>query len=316
MPETFVRIGDFRCFPLVDGSFHYPKGALFPRRSEAELAAVLGPGDVPSTLNIGYSGLLIDTGKQRILIDTGAGPLGASTGRLPENLSACGFSPEQIDLVVLSHLHPDHIGGLITSEGRLRFPRAEVLVSRSETDFWMTESNQAKLKLGKLLGLGEMEELMLSWVQKYISPIATMRRIRLIESDCEAATGILVLPAFGHTPGHLAVLVSSGRQQLLFAGDAILHPAHINRPEWNTVFDVLPEQAVLTRRQILDRSASDRCLMFHYHFPFPCLGSVSRRNAGYRWEPVERDPSLFSLSRCTASVCQDAQSAYGNQTKC
>src|SRR5262245_57149182 len=101
MPEMFVRIGDFRCFPLMDGSFQYPKDALFPGRSEPELAAVLGPCDAPSTLNIGYSGLLIDTGKQRIVIDTGAGPLGASTGRLPENLSVCGFSPEQIDLVVL-----------------------------------------------------------------------------------------------------------------------------------------------------------------------------------------------------------------------
>src|SRR5262249_39989824 len=152
---------------------------------------------------------------------------------------------------------------------KLRFPRAEVLVSRSENDFWMSESNQAKLKLGKLFGLGEVEQLMLSWVQKYISPLATARRLRLIESDCEATTGILVLPALGHTPGHLAVLVSSGRPQLFFAGDAIVHPAHINHPAWTTVFDVLPEQTVLTRRQILDRSASDRCLMFHCHFPFP-----------------------------------------------
>jgi glyoxylase-like metal-dependent hydrolase (beta-lactamase superfamily II) len=206
---------------------------------------------------------------------------------LPENLSACGFSPEQIDLVVLSHFHADHIGGLLTAEGTLRFPRAEVLASRSENDFWMAENNQAKLRSGMLFGLGDMEQVMLSSVQRHILPLATARKLRLIESDCEAASGILVLPAFGHTPGHLAVLVSSGRQQLLFAGDAILHPAHIKHPEWSTVFDVLPKQVVTTRRQILDRSASDRCLMFHFHFPFPCLGSVSRRNGGYRWEPIE-----------------------------
>jgi len=287
MPEPFVRIGDFRCFPLTDGALHYPTSALFPGRSEPELAEVLGPGEVQPELSLGYSGLLIDTGTQRILIDTGAGPLSADTGRLPESLNACGFRPEQIDVIVLSHLHADHIGGLITSEGGFRFPGAEVLVSRSENDFWMSESNQAKLKLGRLFGLGEIEQVMLSWVQRYISPLATARRLRIIESDCEPATGILVLPAVGHTPGHLAVLVSSGRQQLLFAGDAIFHPAHIKHPEWSTVFDVLPEQAVLTRRQILDRGASDRCLMFHFHFPFPCLGSVSRWNGGYRWEPIE-----------------------------
>jgi len=251
------------------------------------MAGVLGPGDVPPQLTIGYSGLLIDTGTKRILIDTGAGPLGPATGRLPENLSKCGFSPDQIDLVVLSHFHADHIGGLVTAEGTFRFPRAEVLASRSENDFWMAENNQTKLKSGTLFGLGDMEQVMLSWVQKHISPLARTQRLRLIEGDCEPDAGILLLPASGHTPGHLAVLVSSGRQQLLFAGDAILHPAHINHPEWSTVFDVLPEQAVLTRRQILDRGASDRCLMFHFHFPFPCLGSVSRRNGSYRWEPIE-----------------------------
>jgi glyoxylase-like metal-dependent hydrolase (beta-lactamase superfamily II) len=287
MPETFVRIGDFRCFPLTDGGLHYPKSALFPGRSEANLAEVLEGGEAQPELSVGYSGLLIDTGTQRILIDTGAGPLGLDTGRLPESLRECGFGPEQIDLVVLSHLHPDHIGGLITSEGRLRFPRAEVLVSQSESNFWMSESNQAKLKMGTLFGIGEMEQVMLSWVQRYISPLVTAGTLLLIENDCEPATGIQILPAYGHTPGHLAVLISSGRQQLLFAGDVLVHPAHIMRPEWTTVFDVLPEQTVLTRRQILDRGASDRCLMFHFHFPFPCLGSVSRWNGGYRWEPVE-----------------------------
>ena len=287
MPEAQVQIGDFHCFPLADGDHEYPKGAIFPGRSDEELAGLFGSGGVPPELRVAYSGLLIDTGRQRILIDTGAGPLGPTTGRLLESLSRCGFSPSQIDLVVLSHLHADHIGGLLTSEGALAFPNAQFLVSRLENDFWMSESNQAKLKTGTLFGFGELEHVLLSWVQKYIPPLAAGGKLHFVEREFEPAAGILVLPAFGHTPGHLAVMVSSGRQQLLFAGDAVLHPAHITHPEWTTAFDVLPEEAIRTRRQILDRAASDHCLTFHFHFPFPCLGRVLRGGGGYEWEPIE-----------------------------
>jgi glyoxylase-like metal-dependent hydrolase (beta-lactamase superfamily II) len=212
--------------------------------------------------------------------------LGPDTGRLPENVAACGMTPEQIDIVVLSHLHPDHIGGLMTSEKQFRFLNAEVVASRIEHDFWMSEENQAKLKSMALFGLGHLEEAMVEAVQSNIPPLVSAGRLRLIEGDHEPAPGIQILPAFGHTPGHVAVLISSGRQQLLYGADAMLHPVHVKYPRWNTVFDVLPEQAITTRLQLMDRSASDQCLTFNYHFPFPCIGSVWRWNGGYRWEPI------------------------------
>lgn len=150
----------------------------------------------------------------------------------------------------------------------------------------MSEENQAKLKRMSLFGLGHMEEMMLAAVQNNIPPLVAAGRLRLVEGDHEPVPGVQILPAFGHTPGHLAVLISSGRQQLLYGADALVHPVHVKHPDWNTVFDVLSEQAVRTRRQMLDRSASDRCLTFHYHFPFPCIGSVSRWKGGYQWEPM------------------------------
>jgi glyoxylase-like metal-dependent hydrolase (beta-lactamase superfamily II) len=286
MPEKYIRIGEFRCFPLSDGFLTYPTEALFPNRTDAEVATALAPEPVQLQMRVGYSGMLVGTGRQRILIDTGAGALGPNTGRLPESVEACGFTPEEINIVVLSHMHPDHIGGLMTSEKRFRFPNAEVVASRTEHDFWISEYNQAKLKSMALFGLGHIEEVMADAVQSNIPPLVSAGRLRLIEGDHEPAPGIQILPAFGHTPGHLAVLISSGRQQLLYGADAIVHPVHIQHPEWNTVFDVVPEQAIMTRRQLLDRSASDQCLTFHYHFPFPCIGSVSRWNSGYRWQPI------------------------------
>jgi glyoxylase-like metal-dependent hydrolase (beta-lactamase superfamily II) len=286
MPEKYIRIGEFRCFPLSDGHLRYPKQALFPNQTDTEMADALAPEPVEPQIRVGYSGLLVDTGRERILIDTGAGTLGPDTGRLPESVDVCGFTPEEIDIVVLSHMHPDHIGGLMSGEKRFRFPNAEVVASRTEHDFWTSEENQAKLKSMALFGLGHIEEVMLGAVQNNIPPLVAAGRLRLVEGDHEPVPGMQILPAFGHTPGHLAVLISSGRQQLLYGADAIIHPAHVKHPDWKTVFDVLPEQAVMTRRQLLDRSASDRCLTFHYHFPFPCIGSVSRWNGGYQWEPM------------------------------
>jgi glyoxylase-like metal-dependent hydrolase (beta-lactamase superfamily II) len=282
-----VTIGDFRCFPLSDGSMIYSQGAVFPGRSKGELADAFASTSVPSELTIEYSGLLVDTGSRRILIDTGAGSLGPTTGHLHEKVAACGFASEQIDLIILSHMHPDHIGGLTTPEKALCFPNAEVVVSQKEYEFWTAPENQSKLDSKTLLGLGEMEHVMISAIRDNVVPLAAMGRLRFTADEDELAPGIQVLPAPGHTPGHLAVLISSGRQQLLFAGDAITHPAHVSHPDWKTVFDVSPAEAIATRWQILDRSASDRCLTFHFHFPFPCLGIISRSNDGFNWESVE-----------------------------
>ena len=292
MSDKYVSVGGFRCFPLRDGALVYPKEALFPGRSDADLADALAPRPVPPEITLNYAGLLVDTGKQRVLIDTGAGPLGPETGRLHENLKACGFTPEQIDVVILSHMHPDHIGGLMTAQGEARFPNAEVVVSQTEYDFWTSETTQEKLKSKSLFGLGDLEHVMLTWIEKNVKPLVDAGKLRMTEGGFEPRPGVMTLPAGGHTPGHLAVLISDGKQQLLFAGDAVLHPLHVRYPAWETVFDVLPEQSVLTRLQILDRSATDHCLTFHFHFPFPCLGRISRWSGGYQWEEEKQGPGI------------------------
>jgi glyoxylase-like metal-dependent hydrolase (beta-lactamase superfamily II) len=110
-------------------------------------------------------------------------------------------------------------------------------------------------------------------------------RLRLLDRPTEIAAGILVFPAPGHTPGHAAVLVSSGRQQLLAVGDAIVHPAQFGHPEWVCAFDLSPEETVRTRRQLLERAAADGCLLAGYHLP-GAVGAVEARQASFRWEPA------------------------------
>jgi glyoxylase-like metal-dependent hydrolase (beta-lactamase superfamily II) len=285
MAEKFVSIGGFRCFPLSDGSAIYPKDAVFPGRLETEVEEAFAPAPVPDEIRVAYSGLLVDTGKKRVLIDTGAGAFGPDTGRLPENLQACGFTPEQIDLVILSHLHPDHIGGLMTNGRKPRFPNAEVVVSHVEYDFWTSATNQEKLRAKSLFGLGDLEPLMLEWIEKNIAPLAASGRLVMTEAAYEPLPGVMTVPAGGHTPGHTAVLISDGGQDLFFAGDSILHPVQVRYPAWKTAFDVMPEESAMTRMLVLDRCATERALTFHFHFPFPCLGRIERWSGGYKWEP-------------------------------
>lgn len=286
MAEKFVSIGGFRCYPLTDGSVLYPKEMLFPGPLEKDAADVMAPEPVPKEFMVSYTGLLVDTGKKQVLIDTGAGAFTPDTGHLPENLKAPGYAPEQIDLVILSHMHPDHIGGLMTSEGELRFPNAEVVVSQTEYDYWTSEMTQSKLKAKSLFGLGDLELAMQASIEKNVVPLLAKGRLRLTEGGYEPFPGVMTLPAGGHTPGHVAVLIEDRRERMLFAGDAILHPLHVQYPAWKTVFDVQPEQSALTRLQILDRCATEDALTFHFHFPFPCYGKVARWSGGYKWEPA------------------------------
>jgi glyoxylase-like metal-dependent hydrolase (beta-lactamase superfamily II) len=260
------RVGDFSCLAVADGQRIYPGAALLPPEA-----------DPPAELPVPYTALLVDSGNQHVLIDLGAGPLAPDTGQLPRSLAAAGVTLDDIDLVVLSHAHADHIGQVL--------PRAEYVMLRTEWDFWTDGATQAKLAAGTVYGVQEVEHLMSAWIRTYLEPVRD--RVRLLDADTEVAPGILVIPAPGHTPGHAAVLISSGRQQLLYAADALVHPAQVTHPEWTTPFDLDPAQTVRTRRQLLDRAAADRCLMFPYHFPLPCVGEVSSRNSVYEWHSAE-----------------------------
>jgi glyoxylase-like metal-dependent hydrolase (beta-lactamase superfamily II) len=275
------QVGEFTCYWLSDGHNVYPVGAIFADAPADQLAGVLPPAELAAgQLTIPYTALLVDTGAYRILVDTGAGPFAATTGGLVSNLRAAALAPETVDLVVFSHAHPDHIGGTVREDGQTTFPNARFLMLRAEFDYWMTEATQAKLAAGELYGAGPIEQLICDWLHKYLPPIES--RLELLERDAEIAPGVHVIPAWGHTPGHLAVMISSGRQQLLYVGDAFVHPAQIGRPEWNCIFETDRRRAEETRRQLLDRAAADRCLLGATHLPG--VARVVRRGSGYGLE--------------------------------
>jgi glyoxylase-like metal-dependent hydrolase (beta-lactamase superfamily II) len=212
-----------------------------------------------------------------VLVDTGADGLAPSTGKLVQNLKAVGIAPEHIDTVILTHGHPDHIGGNTNSEGKLTFPDARYVMWKGEWDFWT--SGQAETKLDE-----HVRERQLKFARKNLPPI--QGRLKLVDRETEITPGIRALAAPGHTPGQMALAISSRGKQLLCVSDVVLHLIHLEQPEWCAGTDFSPQQVVATRRRLLKRATTQNALVLAFHFPFPGLGHVMRKGEAWQWQPI------------------------------
>jgi len=236
-----------------------------------------------------YTCLFIDTGEHRVMVDTGAGELGAHaadvfpgldhstsvTGLLPENLRAAGIKPQEIDTVIITHAHPDHVGGTLNETGELVFSNAHYFISEVEWDFWTSDAATTKAPA-----------VMVDTARRNLDSLK--ERLTFIEDSSEVVPGVHVIATFGHTPGHMALSVASGGEQLVHVSDAVLYPLHLEHPEWTPVFDILPGQASASKRRIFNLAAQEDALVFAHHFPpFPNLGYVRKQEQGWRWQPID-----------------------------
>lgn len=283
------KVGSFHCIAVSDGTHTYappvfprPPVFLFANAPRAPLAQTLRENNLHleqwTEWVSPYICLVIDTGEHRVLVDTGADGLGPSTGSLIPNLKSEEIEPVDIDTVVLTHGHPDHIGGNTDGEGKLVFPKARYVMWKDEWDFW--NSDEAALKLDE-----HVREVLLGAIHKNLPPI--QRQLGLVDREMEIMPGIQAIAAPGHTPGHMALAISSEGEQLLCVSDAVLHPIHLERPEWCAAIDYDPGQVEATRRRILTKAATEKALVLAFHFPFPGLGRVVQRRGAWQWQPVE-----------------------------
>jgi glyoxylase-like metal-dependent hydrolase (beta-lactamase superfamily II) len=287
MKALEFNVGTFKCTLVPDGTFAYHNpGTVFaanaPRQELSEALRRQGI-DLESWHEYAtpYPCLLVDTGQQRVLVDTGAGGLAPTTGRLIQNLRAAGTPPEEIDVVVVTHAHPDHIGGAIDGEGRLAFPNARYVMHADEWAFWTSAPDLSSLPVGD-----EIKELILGIARSHLS--ALQDQIDLIEGEAEIVPGIQALAAPGHTPGQIAISISSQGQQLLCTSDLVLLPIHVERPEWYAAVDLEPERCLASKRRFLELAASGGTLVHGFHFPWPGLGHVTQSGETYTWEPRRR----------------------------
>jgi len=284
------KVGTFECIAVSDGTHTYappifppPATFLFVNAPREHLEQVLRQHNLDPEQWVEwispYICVVVNTGEHRVLVDTGADGLAPSTGRLLQNLQAEGIAPEDIDTVILTHGHPDHIGGNTDAEGKLVFPNARYFMWKDEWDFWTSE--QAELKLDE-----HVREVLLKSARKNLPPIQD--QLDLVDRETEIVPGVHAVAAPGHTPGHMALAISSGSEQLLYISDAVLHPIHLEQPEWYAAaVDFAPEQVEATRRRLLSRAAAEKALVHAFHFPFPGLGHIVQKGEGWQWQPIE-----------------------------
>ena len=278
--ETYrFKIGAFKCLAVSDGTFVYPAGMVFVNAPKEEYEAALGERRLPlDKIETPYTCLYLETGEHRVLLDTGAGKLGPTTGRLVKNLLSESIDPETIDTVILTHGHPDHIGGNLDSNGNLTFPNARYVMSREEWDFWTSKPDLSGLKCDD-----HLKQLLLQYARDMLPPIR--HQLDLIDGEAEILPGVRTLAAPGHTPGHIALEISSQGEVLIDAVDAMLHPILIDRLDWYSVVDLLPDKALASRRRLLERAADSGATLMAFHFPFPGLGRVRRTKSGFSYTP-------------------------------
>jgi glyoxylase-like metal-dependent hydrolase (beta-lactamase superfamily II) len=267
------RVGRFEVTALLDGRVDLPLALFVDATAEAstllERAFLPANGPVPIPVNA----FAVNDGRRVLLIDAGTGTaMGSDLGQIPARLADAGLPPASVDAVLLTHLHPDHVAGLLGPGGTAAFPNAEVIVAEAEAAFWSDSETAARAP--------EAMRPLIDIARDALAPYAG--RVRRIIPGSEVAAGVQSVALAGHTPGHLGYLLSDGPETLLIWGD-VIHASALQfaRPGWGIGFDVDRAAATATRRRVLDQAAADRLLIAGMHLPFPGFGRVGRADGGF-----------------------------------
>ena len=274
-----MMLGDFEVTALSDGTAALRVTKLLTNTTAAKVKQALTRSYLKDPVETSVNGYLINTGSKLVLIDTGAaGLFGPTLGNLLANLKAAGYQPEQIDEVYITHLHPDHVGGLMAGD-RLAFPNATVRADKHDADFWLSQANMdAAPKDAK----GFYQDAMAS-----LNPYIAAGRFKPFDGDTELVPGIKATASRGHTPGHSTYVVESKGQKLVLWGD-LMHVAAVQfaDPSVTIQFDTNSKAAALQRRKAYADAAKQGYWVAAAHLAFPGIGHLRAEGKGYNWVPA------------------------------
>lgn len=265
------KLGEFDLVTVLDATVM--RDGLHPTFGQdqpaEDMAALLIENKLPiDRAEFYFTPVLINTGREVVLFDTG---LGGDAGQTARHLAAAGYAADAVDVVVLTHFHPDHIGGLSGRGGAPTFPSARYVAPEAEYAFWTGDVPERLARVSNL-------------VEGKVVPLRD--RMTMVSDDGEVVPGIRAVAAHGHTPGHTAFHIESGGRRLLLTADTANHfVASLQRPDWQVRFDMDKDAAAATRKRLFDMVATDGIPFSGYHMPFPAVGFVEKMGPGYRYIP-------------------------------
>ncbi len=276
-----MKLGAMEVIALHDGALRRPLGEEFVTNAPLEqVKALLASQGLPTDyVDIPFTPFVIVAGGRRILMDTGFADNGPpSTGKLLANMAAAGLKPDDIDTIILSHYHGDHINGIRNKAGQLVFPKAKIMVPAPEHAFWMDD---ARMEAAPPAMKGAFQN-----VRRVLATVPADQLVRF-EPGAEVAPGITSVAAFGHTPGHTLFTVKSEGQSFAYVADLTNVPSLFARsPDWSVTCDMDKEMARATRRKIFDMVVKEKMMAGGFHFPVPAFGSIESAGNGYAFKPL------------------------------
>jgi glyoxylase-like metal-dependent hydrolase (beta-lactamase superfamily II) len=275
-----LKVGDLEVTALLDGPAVLDLNWLTGEKATLD-GVVKALHEDPHMLDAADTGFLVNTGKQLIMVDAGSGTWfgGGAFGHLVGNLRRAGYTPEEVDLVLVTHLHSDHVGGLTSQDGNRVFPNAEIYIAKAESDFWLSPEIAAKAPT-------DTQQFFRS-AQAIAAPYIKAGKWHTFSDSDPIVDGMRLVPLHGHTPGHTGYLFSSQGKQILFWGDTIHgQRVQLQHPEVTVVLDIDPPAALATRKQLLSKLVHEDVVIAGPHMLFPGLGRLHEEGSGYSWAPV------------------------------
>jgi glyoxylase-like metal-dependent hydrolase (beta-lactamase superfamily II) len=279
-----IAVGDFQVTALYDGPTTID-AKLFKnapvKEIEKQLARFFLEGPA---LQSAVNAFLINVGGKLVLVDAGAAKLfGPDLGNIVDNLKAAGYTPEQVDVVLLTHLHGDHVNGLATPDGQRVFVNADIWSSEGENDFWLDRETAARAPDGA--------KPFFSMAKNAATPYIESGQWKVFAGEQEIQPGIRAMNTFGHTPGHTSYMLESRGEKLLILGDLVHnHAIQFSLPEVSVDFDNDPKQAIASRKRVFAAVAKEKLLVAGMHLPFPGIGHIRQDGKSYTWVPVVFSP--------------------------